>query len=62
MNIKTKYNVGDTVWYQKLDRESGIYLPEEKNIEEELWGYFDVTVKEIDLEEPKIILKTLCVE
>jgi hypothetical protein len=34
MKIETKYNVGDTVWIPKLDRGSGIYLPEEKNIEE----------------------------
>jgi len=28
---------------------------------EELWGNFNVTIKEVSLEEPKIILKMLCV-
>ena len=27
---------------------------------EELWGNFNVTIKEVSLEEPKIILKMLC--
>ena len=29
--------------------------------QEAMWGNFDVTVKEVSLEEPKIILKMLCV-
>jgi len=28
--------------------------------EEEMWGNFDVTVKEVDLNEQKIILQMLC--
>ena len=27
---------------------------------EEMWGNFDVTVKEVSLEEPNIILKMIC--
>ena len=32
MDIKTKFNVGDTVWYQKLDRKSNGFIPEERKI------------------------------
>jgi len=28
--------------------------------QEEMWGNFDVTIKEVSLEEPKIILKMIC--
>ena len=28
--------------------------------QEAMWGNFDVTIKEVSLEEPKIILKMLC--
>ena len=28
--------------------------------QEELWGNFDVAIKEVSLEEPKIILKMFC--
>ncbi|MCE5305767.1 MAG: hypothetical protein ABFD00_01615 [Chloroherpetonaceae bacterium] len=28
--------------------------------QEELWGNFDVTIKEVDLNKPKILLQMLC--
>ena len=33
MKIETKYNIGDTVWYEKLDKETGILFPVEDKID-----------------------------
>lgn len=33
MKVETKFNIGDTVWYKKLDKKTYIFTPREDKID-----------------------------